>query len=38
MFSSCISLSDVNLSSFDTSNVTDKNHMFSGCRSLSKVN
>ena len=34
MFSHCESLKSIDLSSFNTNNVTDMSHMFSGCKSL----
>ena len=37
MFSDCSSLSSLDLSSFDTSNVTDMTYMFSYCRSLESL-
>ena len=37
MFSGCISLSSLNLSTFNTSSVTDMGWMFSGCSSLSSL-
>ena len=37
MFSGCNSLSSVDLSTFNTCNVTDMNGMFSGCNSLSSL-
>ena len=38
MFYGCSSLKDINLSNFNTQNVTDMNDMFSKCYSLSKKN
>ena len=38
MFSSCINLFKLNLSLFNTNNVTDMSGMFSGCNNLSKLN
>ena len=35
MFSYCHSLTNLDLSNFNTQNATDMNHMFSGCNSLS---
>ena len=37
MFSSCFSLASLNLSGFDTSNVTDMSAMFSGCNILTAL-
>ena len=37
MFSGCSSLTSLDVSSFDTGNVTSTWHMFSGCRSLTSV-
>ena len=31
MFSGCLSLKELNISKFNTKNVTDMNYMFSGC-------
>jgi surface protein len=38
MFSGCNSLTNLNLSNFNTQNVTDMMRMFSGCNSLTKNN
>ena len=38
MFFDCNSLTKIDLSNFNTENVTDMNHMFHGCDSLSNVN
>ena len=38
MFSGCNSLTNLNLSNFNTQNVTDMSGMFSGCNSLKKYN
>ena len=38
MFSGCSSLITINLSSFDTSKVTDMSDMFQGCSSLVEIN
>ena len=38
MFSGCSGLTSINLSNFDTSNVTDMSHMFSGCSGLTSLN
>ena len=37
MFYNCKSLKSINLSSFNTNNVTDMNEMFSGCESLESI-
>ena len=37
MFQNCISLTNLDLSSFDTSNVTDMDYMFHGCSSLTNL-
>ena len=37
MFCGCSSLETLDLSNFNTSNVTDMSFMFSGCYSLKKV-
>ena len=37
MFSDCSSLSKINLSNFNTENVTNMNHMFSLCKSLTNI-
>ena len=36
MFYGCNSLTNINLSNFDTQNASDINDMFSGCNSLLK--
>ena len=38
MFYGCSSLKELNLSSFNTSNVTDMAQMFNGCSSLIELN
>jgi len=38
MFSGCSSLKELNLSNFNTNNVTDMRSMFSGCSSLKELN
>jgi len=38
MFNKCSSLKEVNLSNFNTQNVTDMNYIFDGCSSLTKKN
>ena len=38
MFSECRSLTELDLSNFDTSNVTNFNNMFQGCTSLTSLN
>jgi surface protein len=38
MFSNCISLTNLNLSNFNTKNVHNMNGMFSGCNSLFELN
>ena len=38
MFADCSSLTNLNLSNFNTQNVTDMNHMFSDCSSLTNIN
>ena len=38
MFFECSSLTNINLSNFDTNNVTNMEHMFSGCSSLTNIN
>ena len=38
MFSGCSSLKKINLSNFNTSNVTDMSYMFNGCSSLKDLN
>ena len=37
MFSGCNSLSSLDLSNFNTQNVTDMSYMFCGCNSLSSI-
>ena len=37
MFNSCLSLTNLDLSNFDTSNVTGMNNMFGGCSSLTTL-
>jgi len=37
MFSGCSSLKELNLSSFNTNNVTDMGYMFEGCSSLKEL-
>ena len=37
MFYYCSALTDVNLSNFDTSNVTNMSYMFDGCYKLTKL-
>ncbi len=37
MFSWCKNLSELNLSSFNTNNVTNMSRMFSGCNNLNKI-
>ena len=37
MFSDCESLESLNLSNFDTSNVTDMRYMFDGCYKLRTI-
>ena len=37
MFNQCSKLIDLDLSNFDTRNVTDMSMMFMGCKSLSKL-
>ena len=34
MFKGCSSITNLNLSNFDTKNVTDMSYMFDGCKSL----
>ena len=36
MFSGCSSLKEINISNFNTNNVTDMSDMFSGCEKLNK--
>ena len=38
MFCFCLSLKELNLSNFNTNNVTDMNFMFSGCPLLNELN
>ena len=38
MFRGCSSLTELNLSNFNTNNVTDIGCMFSGCSSLTELN
>ena len=38
MFRGCSSLKELNLSNFNTNNVTDMKYMFSGCSSLKELN
>ena len=38
MFSGCSSLTNINLSNFNTNNVTNMNRMFYGCSSLTNIN
>ena len=38
MFYGCDSLTNINLSNFNTQNVTDMSFMFSGCNSLTNIN
>ena len=38
MFSECSSLKELNLSNFNTDNVTDMSWMFCGCSSLKELN
>ena len=38
MFYGCNSLSSLDLSNFNTQNVTDMGYMFAGCNSLSSLN
>ena len=38
MFTSCKGLTSINLSNFDTSNVTDMSHIFGGCSGLTSLN
>ena len=38
MFKRCSSLKDINLSNFNTNNVTDMSRMFIGCEKLTKNN
>ena len=37
MFYECLSLKELNLSNFNTNNVTDMNSMFYGCSSLKEL-
>jgi len=38
MFSECSSLTNINLSNFNTDNVTNMSYMFNGCSSLTNIN
>jgi surface protein len=38
MFSNCYKLTSLDLSNFDTSNVTDISYMFNGCNELTSIN
>ena len=38
MFNGCFSLTNIDLSNFNTNNVTDMGYMFYGCSSLRKKN
>ena len=38
MFSVCENLSELNLSSFNTNNVTEMSYMFDSCKKLSELN
>ena len=38
MFYECSSLKELNLSNFNTNNVTNMSHMFYGCSSLKEIN
>ena len=38
MFNNCSSLKELNLSSFDTNQVTNMSHMFRNCSSLKELN
>ena len=38
LFYECSSLKEINLSSFNTNNVTNMSHMFNGCSSLKEIN
>ena len=38
MFFGCFSLKKLNLSNFNTNNVTDMSEMFHGCSSLEEIN
>ena len=38
MFYYCSSLKELNLSNFNTNNVTDMSYMFAGCSSLKELN
>ena len=38
MFCDCSSLKSIDLSSFNTNNVTDMSHMFDGCSNLKSIN
>ena len=37
MFDGCQSLQKINVSNFDTSNVSDMSYMFSSCKSLTSI-
>ena len=37
MFSDCSNLTNIDLSSFDTKNVTNMSYMFAGCYNLNRV-
>ena len=38
MFDCCLSVTEIDLSNFDTSHITDMHYMFNGCKSLSSLN
>ena len=38
MFYGCVSLKEINLSNFNTDNVTNMEEMFYGCESLEEIN
>ena len=38
MFFGCLSLTNINLSNFNTKNVADMSDMFNGCTSLTNIN
>jgi len=38
MFDGCSNLTNINLSSFDTKNVTNMGSIFSGCSNLTNIN
>ena len=38
MFKDCNNLTNINLSNFDTKNVTNMAHMFYGCNNLNNIN